>query len=252
MRYFIELSYFGKPFHGWQKQPNAVTVQQTIEEALSTLLRTKITIMGAGRTDTGVHARQMFAHVDIDDSVSADTISNLPHKLNSFLPPAIAIHQLHRVNAQAHTRFDAIGRTYHYKVTLQKNPFLTDAAFYCKYALDVTAMNKAASILMTYSDFECFSKSNTDVNTYICDIREAYWTQEGHELCFVISADRFLRNMVRAIVGTLLQIGQGKQPPEWMHTVIKGKNRAIAGASVPAHALYLTAVDYPKSILKKP
>jgi tRNA pseudouridine38-40 synthase len=251
LRYFIELSYFGKPFHGWQKQPNAVTVQQTIEEALSTLLRTKITIMGAGRTDTGVHASQMFAHVDIDDAIAATTIANLPHKLNSFLPPAIAIGQLYPVDPQAHSRFDATGRTYHYRVTLQKDPFLTHSAFYCKYTLDMAAMNEAANILMSYSDFECFSKSNTDVNTYICEVREAYWTQKGHELCFVISADRFLRNMVRAIVGTLLEIGQGKQPPEWMHTVIKAKNRAIAGASVPAHGLYLTAVDYPKSILKK-
>lgn len=248
MRYFIELSYFGKPFHGWQKQPNAPTVQQTIEEALSTLLRTPTTIMGAGRTDTGVHASQMFAHVDIAETMTTSEIDQLRHRLNSFLPPEIAIHTIFKVTDQAHTRFDAIQRSYRYQVTFTKNPFLTDTAYYCKYPLDIAAMNTASEILMTYSDFECFSKSNTDVNTYICDIRAAFWTQNGHRADFVISADRFLRNMVRAIVGTLIEIGKGKQSPQWMHTVIQGKDRGAAGASVPAHGLYLTEVQYPKSI----
>lgn len=249
LRYFIELSYFGKPYHGWQKQPNAITVQQSIEEALSTILRQPLSIMGAGRTDTGVHARQMYAHVDIPESVFTKVeCSTLTQKLNRFLSPAIAIHRIFQVAPDAHTRFDAMQRSYTYRVSKHKNPFTTDSAFQCKYALDVKAMNAAANTLLQYSDFECFSKSNTDVNTYLCDITEAHWIEVDDELHFIISADRFLRNMVRAIVGTLIEIGQGKHEPSWMHEVIKSKNRSIAGTSVPAHGLYLTKVSYPEKI----
>ena len=252
LRYFIELSYFGKPYHGWQKQPNAVTVQQSIEEALSTILRQPLSIMGAGRTDTGVHAHQMFAHLDIPGTAFAKAeLTQLSQKLNSFLPPAIAIQRIFEVAPEAHSRFDALQRSYTYRVARKKNPFTEDAAFQCKYALDIDAMNEAAAILLSYTDFECFSKSNTDVNTYLCDISEARWIAVDDELQFIISANRFLRNMVRAIVGTLIEIGQGKHDPSWIHEVIKSKNRSIAGTSVPAHGLYLTKVSYPDTIYTK-
>lgn len=249
LRYFIELSYFGKPYHGWQKQPNAATVQQTIEEALSTILRQPLSIMGAGRTDTGVHANQMYAHVDIPETAFAKAdCPLLTQKLNSLLPPAISIQRIFEVTPEAHTRFDATQRSYTYRISNRKNPFTADFAFQCRYALDIDAMNKAAAILLTYTDFECFSKSNTAVNTYLCAISEARWVAFEDELHFIISADRFLRNMVRAIVGTLIEIGQGKHDPSWMHEVIKSKNRNIAGTSVPAHGLYLTKVSYPETI----
>lgn len=261
MRYFIQLSYNGTPYHGWQRQPNAVTVQQTIEEALSTLLRTPTTIMGAGRTDTGVHARMMYAHVDIiPEDVNDSAFANLPaseaganltkltYKLNNFLPPSIAIQAILPVKEDAHARFDATHRSYLYRIHTTKNPFTQERAFYYKIPLDIQRMQEASDILLTYSDFECFSKSNTDVNTYLCDIKEASWSLVDNEYHFTITADRFLRNMVRAIVGTLVEIGQGKKPVSWMHEVIKGKNRSLAGASAPAHGLYLTDIGYPKHI----
>ncbi|WP_299679554.1 tRNA pseudouridine(38-40) synthase TruA [uncultured Dokdonia sp.] len=249
MRYFIQLSYNGTPYHGWQRQPNAVTVQQTIEEALSTLLRTPTTIMGAGRTDTGVHAQMMYAHVDMGDTdFDKADITKLTYKLNSFLPPSIAIIKIIPVTAAAHARFDATHRSYIYRVSPSKNPFTQERAFYYKIPLDVERMQEASDILLTYSDFECFSRSNTDVNTYLCDIKEASWSQVDDEYHFKITADRFLRNMVRAVVGTLIEIGQGKKTVSWMHEVIKGKNRSLAGASAPAHGLYLTDIGYPKHI----
>ena len=250
MRYFIQLSYNGTPYHGWQRQPNAVTVQQTIEEALSTLLRTPTTIMGAGRTDTGVHARMMYAHVDVttESVLSKEDLEQLVYKLNSFLPDSIAIQRIVPVTAEAHARFDATYRSYIYRISPLKNPFSQEQAFYYKVPLDIERMQEASDILLTYSDFECFSRSNTDVNTYLCDIKKATWSVVENEYHFTITADRFLRNMVRAIVGTLLEIGQGKKPVSWMHEVIKGKNRSLAGASAPAHGLYLTDIGYPKHI----
>ncbi len=256
LRYFIELSYFGKPYHGWQKQPNAVTVQQTIEEALSMILRKKISIMGAGRTDTGVHATQMFAHFDIVDDGEGNEIfakaalTTLTYKLNNLLPKSIAIQHIFPVKDKAHTRFDALSRSYLYRIAKVKDPFLTNGAFLCKYDLDITAMNEAAAILLKYKDFECFSKSKTEVNTYLCDITEAFWTESDTELLFTITANRFLRNMVRAIVGTLIEIGQGRKSVKWIHEVIALKDRSVAGSSVPAHGLYLTAIKYPDSIYK--
>lgn len=254
MRYFIQLSYNGTPYHGWQRQPNAITVQQTIEEAISTLLRMPITIMGAGRTDTGVHARMMYAHVNIENKDGVDIafakadITKLTYKLNSFLPPSIAITQIIPVISEAHARFDATHRSYIYRISPTKNPFTQERAFYYKIPLDIKRMQEASDILLGYSDFECFSRSNTDVNTYLCDIKEASWSQVDDEYHFKITADRFLRNMVRAVVGTLIEIGQGKKPVSWMHEVIKGKNRSLAGASAPAHGLYLTDIGYPEHI----
>lgn len=245
MRYFLELSYNGAGYHGWQNQPNAISVQEVIEKALSTLLGNKIEIVGAGRTDAGVHAKQMFAHFDTDFDFNE---SDLVFKLNSFLPKDIAIHNLFKVKTEAHTRFDALSRTYLYRVNLNKNVFNFDNAYYVKQDLDVDMMNEASKILFQYKDFQSFSKSNTDVKTYYCDIMKAEWFFKDDELHFVIQANRFLRNMVRAIVGTMINIGLGKIQAEDLHTIIQSKNRSEAGFSVPAHGLYLTNIEYPVDI----
>jgi tRNA pseudouridine38-40 synthase len=245
LRYFIELSYNGKAYHGWQNQPNAISVQQVLEEKLSVLLRSKVEVTGAGRTDAGVHASQMFAH--FDSKVELD-VSKLVYKLNSILPSDIAIHKLFQVKGEAHARFDAISRTYHYKISTIKNVFKNDFAYHLLLPLDIEKMNEACNVLQQYRDFQCFSKSHSDVKTYHCDIKLAQWTFENKELTFIISADRFLRNMVRAIVGTMINIGLGKIKVQDLHTIIESKNRSEAGFSVPAHGLYLTQISYPESI----
>jgi len=245
LRYFLELSYNGKAYHGWQNQPNAITVQEVIENALSTLLRETVAIVGAGRTDAGVHAKQMFANFDTDKEIEEESFK---FKLNSFLPKDIAIHDIFKVNPEAHARFDALSRTYLYRVSLEKDAFNYDYAYNFKADLDLDKMNEASKILFNYIDFECFSKSNTDVNTFNCKIMHAEWIRHDNELHFVIKADRFLRNMVRAIVGTMINIGSGKIEVKELHTIIKSKNRSEAGFSVPAHALYLTKIEYPKEI----
>ena len=245
MRYFIELSYNGKAYHGWQYQPNAISVQETLEDALSKMLKTKIAIVGAGRTDAGVHASQMFAHFDYDEAFDIDTII---FRLNSFLPCDIAIHNIFEVQPKAHARFNATSRTYHYKISNHKNVFTYDYAYRLLMPLDIEKMNEACAILLQHKDFQCFSKTNTDVKTYYCDIKEAYWKVEGHELTFVITADRFLRNMVRAIVGTMVNIGLGKLKVEDLHAIIASKDRSEAGFSVSAHGLYLVQVVYPDTI----
>lgn len=245
MRYFIKLSYNGGAYHGWQIQPDAITVQEVIEKALSTLLNQTISIMGAGRTDTGVHATEMYAHFDTDLDLD-DT--NIVYKLNSFLPKDIAIYDLFKVKEDVHTRFHATSREYVYRIALTKNVFTFNNVFFVKQDLDVDKMNQAAKILFQYKDFQCFSKSNTDVKTYNCDIMKAEWFFKNDELHFVIKANRFLRNMVRAIVGTMINIGIGKLEVEDLHHIIKSKNRSEAGFSVPAHALYLTKIEYPKDI----
>ncbi|MBO6607665.1 tRNA pseudouridine(38-40) synthase TruA [Psychroserpens sp.] len=246
MRYFIELSYNGKAYHGWQNQPNAISVQQTIEEALSILLKEQISIMGAGRTDAGVHASKMFAHFDMTSSLD----DNLVFKLNSYLPKDIAIHVIFEVKSDAHARFDATSRTYNYRIALRKDVFNHDFAYALHKPLDLDLMNEACEILLSYKDFQCFSKSNTDVKTYHCDIKEANWTILKNELVFTIKADRFLRNMVRAIVGTLINIGLNKIPLQSLHDIIKSKDRSRAGYSVPAHGLYLIDIEYPEHIKK--
>lgn len=245
MRYFIELSYNGKAYHGWQIQPNAISVQEVLEKALSTLLKEKISTMGAGRTDAGVHAVQMFAHFETHVIFE---IKTLIFKLNSFLPEDIAIKDLFKVKPEAHTRFDALSRTYLYRIAVEKNPFNTNQAFYLKHKIDAVKLKEATKILLEYKDFQCFSKSNTDVKTYNCNIMKAEWLMVENELQFTIKADRFLRNMVRAIVGTLINIGLGKLEVGALHDIIKSKNRSEAGFSVPAHALYLTEVVYPEHI----
>jgi tRNA pseudouridine38-40 synthase len=245
LRYFIELSYNGKDYHGWQNQPKAISVQEVLENALSTILKEKIAIVGAGRTDTGVHALQMFAHFDTEITFEAE---DLVFKLNSFLPKDIAIHDIFKVKAEAHARFDAVSRTYRYRIALKKNAFNFESAYFFVKKIDVDKMNEASKILFQYQDFQCFSKTNTDVKTYHCNIMEAIWFYENDELHFIIKADRFLRNMVRAIVGTMINIGIGKMEISDLHTIIKSKNRSEAGYSVPAHALYLIEVEYPKDI----
>jgi len=245
LRYFIELSYNGKGYHGWQNQPNAISVQEVVERALSRLLNTPVAIMGAGRTDAGVHASQMFAHFD---TVAIFNPQDLVFKLNSFLPDDVAIATIFKVKPEIHARFYAMSRTYLYRVSVRKNVFEFDASYYVKQALDVDKMNAAAKLLLEYKDFQCFSKSKTDVKTYHCDIMKAEWLIKDGELHFVIQANRFLRNMVRAIVGTLINIGLGKMDVEALHQIIKSKNRSEAGFSVPAHGLYLTHIEYPEDI----
>ncbi|MEM1339947.1 MAG: tRNA pseudouridine(38-40) synthase TruA [Bacteroidota bacterium] len=245
MRYFIELSYFGSAYHGWQRQPNAITVQEVVEEGLATILRSEIPLVGAGRTDTGVHARQMYAHFDLDDTLETTA---LPQRLNAYLPQDISVHRIKKVRAEAHARFDAIQRTYEYWLVGKKDPFLKDSAHQLLLPLDLEAMNEAAEIILGYDDFECFSKAHSDVKTFICEIRRAVWQQKEEKLVFTITADRFLRNMVRAIVGTLLDVGLAKTAPEELRQIIEGKDRSKAGASVPAKGLYLTEVMYPEDI----
>jgi len=242
LRYFLEFSYKGKEYHGWQRQPNAISVQETLENALSLLLREELSITGAGRTDTGVHARQMFAHFDTDHILDR---KGLVKRFNAFLPSDIAIQNIHPVTESAHARFDATSRTYEYWIVFEKDPFMAHFAWYSRYSLDMEKMNEAATLLLEYDDFQCFSKSNTDVKTYKCEITKALWVKEGKRAVFTITADRFLRNMVRAIVGTLLDVGRGKISKEDVKKIIESKNRSKAGVSVPAHALYLTRVVYP-------
>ena len=245
MRYFIRFSYFGKNYHGWQRQPNAITVQEVLEDCLSKLLGEAIEVVGAGRTDTGVHAKEMFAHFDMDSTL---ILEKLLRRMNAFLPEDIAIQDISSVVSDAHARFSALERTYKYWVVQKKDPFHSDLAHCVLQKLDISAMNEAASILLNHSDFECFSKSNSDVKTFICDLRKAAWTIEVDKLVFTITADRFLRNMVRAVVGTLLEIGLGKRKPSEMEDILKSKNRAEAGVSVPAKGLYLTQVRYPENL----
>ena len=241
LRYFIKLAYNGTQYHGWQQQPNAASVQETMNKAFSVLLNTTINIMGAGRTDTGVHAQEMYAHFDVDEILDTGI---LVHKLNSYLPKDIVIYAVFRVQDDAHARFDATKRTYEYRINTFKDAFSQDQSWYFHQKLDVKLMNEAAQILLNYTDFQCFSKVNTDVNTFDCTIFEAYWKQENGTLLFTISANRFLRNMVRAIVGTLVNIGLHKITLADFTAIIESKNRDKAGFSVPAHGLYLTKIEY--------
>lgn len=242
MRFFIQLSYNGTNYHGWQIQPNATSVQETLTKALNVVLNEKnIVIMGAGRTDTGVHASKMFAHFDYEKEIDSKTVV---HKLNSYLPKDIAVSEIISVDENAHARFDAKQRTYEYKINLTKNVFLDELSWYYNKELDVEAMNDAASLLMEFIDFQCFSKVHTDVNTFNCAITQAFWKKENDQLIFTISADRFLRNMVRSIVGTLVNVGLGKISKADFQKIIESKDRKKAGFSVPACGLYLTEIKY--------
>ena len=247
MRYFIELSYNGKEYHGWQNQPNAISVQEVLENSFSILLRQKIAIMGCGRTDAGVHAEQFFAHFDIDNELDDDFL----YKINSFLPEDIAIRHFFLVDENAHARFDATSRSYEYRIYLGKTPFLLDTTWQIhSKKIDISLMNKAARELNNYTNFKSFSRSNSDVKTYDCKISNAIWKKEDNLLIFYITANRFLRNMVRAIVGTLLDVGTGNKTIEEFKLIIESKNRSKAGASAKAKGLFLTKIEYPFNIKK--
>ena len=248
MRYFLDITYDGTAYHGWQRQPDSITVQEVLEEALSTLLRSEITVTGAGRTDAGVHAAQLIVHVDLDEHLDEAKSKHWVHRLNRYLPQDIAVNHIQAVQATAHARFDACERSYEYLIHQSKNPFLVKHSFFYEKALDVELMNTAAKLLLGSQDFKCFSRSNTDVKTYLCAIKEAKWVVENKQLVFKITADRFLRNMVRAVVGTLLEVGLKKIEPLQLKEIIASRDRSQAGASAPAHGLYLTAVRYPKEI----
>jgi tRNA pseudouridine38-40 synthase len=241
LKYFIKLAYKGTNYHGWQSQPNASSVQETLGKAVSVILNTEISLMGAGRTDTGVHAKEMFAHFDFENPFD---IQSIIHKLNSYLPKDIVVYDIIPVHNEAHARFDAKKRTYEYHINTFKDAFLQDGSWYYHQELDLELMNEASKLLFNHTDFQCFSKVNTDVNTFDCTIFEAYWQQENNNLVFTISANRFLRNMVRAIVGTLVYVGLHKITLEDFNNIIASKNRSEAGFSVPAHGLYLTKIDY--------
>jgi tRNA pseudouridine38-40 synthase len=250
-RYFIQLAYKGTAYHGWQIQENTPeTVQQVLNEKLSVVLNEKIELTGCGRTDAGVHAKDFYAHFDCSKDDLAVNENKWLYKFNSVLPDDIVVYRLFSVSNEANSRFDATSRTYEYVITKIKNPFLIDAA-YCNHAVfDVEKMNKAAALLFQYSDFSCFSKSNTQTFTNNCKISRAEWTQEKELLVFTITADRFLRNMVRAIVGTLLEVGTNKIRIEDFKQIIESKNRSNAGVSVPACGLFLTKVEYPGTIIR--
>ncbi len=245
LRFFINLAYNGSAYHGWQIQPNATSVQQILEDKLQIALQETISVVGAGRTDAGVHAKQLYAHFDTEQTLN---LQEFAFKVNKLLPKDIAVNAVEKVPPNAHARFDASARTYKYFINTAKNPFTTDFAYYKKNALDVAAMNQAAKILLDYKDFKCFSKSRTDVKTYNCSIQFAQWEKHGTQLVFCIKADRFLRNMVRAIVGTLLQVGEKKLAPADMHKIIKSRDRGKAGTSVAAKGLFLWEIEYPKTI----
>ena len=259
MRYFLKLSYNGSSFHGWQSQPNATGVQSVLEDGLSTILRKKITVLGAGRTDTGVHAREMFAHLDLEEKIQDK--KRFLQSLNSIVGRNISVPDILEVIPEAHARFDAEERTYKYFVTYDKNPFLKDFCWFSASELDIQKMNEAADILLSTKDFTSFAKLHSDSKTNICDVREALWKPLAEDkealnflgnlnkgIVFTISADRFLRNMVRAIVGTLVEVGRHKLTLLDFKKVIEDMNRSSAGTSMPAHGLFLWKISYPESL----
>jgi tRNA pseudouridine38-40 synthase len=248
-RYFIFLSYKGTAYHGWQVQPNGVTVQKILDEALSVVLNEKISTTGAGRTDTGVHALMFCAHFDsLTDGL--DTRKNLVYKLNRFLPKDISVSRIRKVKDDANARFSALSRTYKYYISGEKDPFSEGSSWYIHGRMDIEGMNKASAILLKYTDFTSFSKLHTDVKTNNCRIDEAFWEEKGNLLIFTIRADRFLRNMVRAIVGTMADIGMGKKSIGEFEEIIVAKDRCKAGRSAPAQGLFLTDIEYPEDIFK--
>lgn len=261
MRFFILLSYNGSSFNGWQKQKNGPSVQEHLEFAFGAYLREKIEITGAGRTDTGVHAINYIAHLDsCNDNISKDR-HLLLYKINAILPAGIVVHDICQVGDSCHSRFDAVSRTYKYYIHTSKNPFLNDYSCFYPYKLNLEKMNEAARLLIGEKDFTSMAKLHSDVKTNICNVTFANWEElspmdsidiplfqncgNSQGICFTITANRFLRNMVRAVTGTLLEIGRGVHEPEWIIDVLNEKNRGAAGNSVPAHALFLTKIEYP-------
>ena len=246
MRYFFQTSYNGAQYHGWQRQNNAPSVQETIETRMSTLLQEDISITGSGRTDKGVHCKKQFFHTDIKKPVEPD---ELIYKLNSFLPGSIAIHAAYKVPDDAHARFDAVRRTYDYFITLQKDPLFSDTSLYVYGPLRTRLMGQAAQTIIGTHDFTSFSKVKTDVNTFICTVYQASWKKRGQMLIFNISANRFLRGMVRALVGTMLEVGKGNMTPNEFREVLLARDRKRAGSAVAPQGLVLTDVQYPEGLL---
>jgi tRNA pseudouridine38-40 synthase len=245
LRYFFEISYKGTAYHGWQRQRNALSIQEVVENALSTIFQSDIAVTGSGRTDTGVHCEQQFFHVDLEQPIEEVA---LMRRLNAFLPGDISIGSIRKVRDDAHARFDAVKRKYTYRISRRKNPFLKDLCYHFYLPLDVDKMNLAASRLLLHDDFQSFSKVKTDTFTYLCDISLAEWTEENEMLVFYVSANRFLRGMVRALVGTLLDVGQGNISLETFDSIIASKDRKQAGRAAPPQGLFLTEVTYPKDI----
>jgi tRNA pseudouridine38-40 synthase len=249
-RYFLKLAFKGSNYHGWQIQANAISVQSVLDDALSTLLRDEIKSLGAGRTDTGVHAKEFYAHFDTQNVCVCD--QNFIGRLNIFLPKDVVVYEIFPVPEKTHARFDAISRTYQYHIHLMKDPFLEGFSSFIYKPLNLSLMEEASHILLNYNDFKCFSKSRTQVKNFICEIKEVEWQQIDHQLIFTIKANRFLRNMVRAIVGTLLEVGAGELSIKDFRNVIEKGNRSNAGESVPACGLYLTKIEYPKELFFSP
>jgi len=242
MRYFIYFSFDGTNYHGWQIQPNGISVQEQLETALSTLLREKVPVVGAGRTDAGVHARKMVAHFDINQKIDG---KQLVYKLNRLLPRDMAVDRIEEVESIKHARFSAVSRTYRYYVTTCKDPFNRNYSWQTHFELDFALMNEAATLLRDYEDFGAFCKSHSDVKTTLCDVMYAKWHQTSDDSWyFEITANRFLRNMVRAVVGTLVEVGRHRMTIDDFRKVIEGKKRTEAGESMPGHALFLERVEY--------
>lgn len=244
-RYFIQLAYNGSNYHGWQVQPNAITVQEVLAKAISVLTRVETEVIGAGRTDTGVHASFFVAHFETLEPIDHDYLCR---KLGVFLPTDISVQTIFPVDSEMHARFSALSRTYHYYISTKKEPFRKEFVAHCPYLLDIQAMNEAALVLFNYIDFTSFSKLHTDVKTNNCKMMKAEWREENGLLVFEIKADRFLRNMVRAIVGSLVDVGRGRSTVEDFKSIIESKNRCQAGTSVPAKGLFLTNIEYPESV----
>ncbi|MFC6996657.1 tRNA pseudouridine(38-40) synthase TruA [Rufibacter roseus] len=244
MRYFLDVAYDGTRFHGWQVQPNALTVQEVLDDCLRKVYRLEeVETIGSGRTDTGVHARQQWVHVDLPQVLNTEEIK---YKLNRILPPDIAIQTVCGVGPEAHTRFDAVSRTYKYHITLEKNPFLVHQAYYLSRTPDVSLLNEAAQVLLELEDFTTFSKVKGDTKHYRCTIMHAQWQQEEGQLVFTIKANRFLRGMVRLVVGTLLDVGKGKLTVAQFREAIEKQDRSLASGAAPAQGLYLHRVEYPE------
>lgn len=249
-RYFIKLSYDGTNYHGWQIQPGDNTIQETLEKAFKTLLKENIDITGAGRTDAGVHAKEYYAHFDTLISPPELLNLNLVYKLNSILPYDIAVQEIFPVKADAHARFTAISRTYQYYICTKKDPFWHGRAWMLYQNPDMKKMIEASRLLLDYTDFSSFAKSNTQTKTNNCQLMSINWTKENHIIIFEIKADRFLRNMVRAIVGTIIDVGTDKISAVDFLTIINSKNRSLAGYSAPAHGLFLSEIEYPPEVFK--
>lgn len=242
-RYFIQLSFKGTHFHGWQSQNNAITVQSELEKALQTILNESIKTTGAGRTDTGVHARFYIAHFDTNHPLALDKAQFL-YKMNAVIHPDIALYDIFPVNTESHARYSALSRTYTYYISKVKDPFNAEFSWYYSVPLNLEIMNEAAAVIKKHSDFTSFSKLHSNVNNNICTVKEAFWTDRGNTIDFSISANRFLRNMVRSLVGTMVEIGRGKIDVAALNSIFEGRDRRLAGYSAPACGLFLTHICY--------